>query len=80
MNNPSNPDAPSSASTQNEIIFTRLQQTPNEWVEMTELARLAGCFAVNSRMADIRRVRQVTIENRQETKGRKRHSFYKLVA
>lgn len=76
MNDPNN--NPSQA----DKILKRLQETPNEWVPMPELAQISGAYAVHSRITNLRK-RKLTIPNRQEPDlrggSRKRLSYYKLI-
>ena len=46
--------AAGSRPTQNDLILARLMRTPGEWVSMPDLAEAAGCYAVHSRIADLR--------------------------
>jgi hypothetical protein len=45
---------PSAGETQCDIILAVLEQARGEWVPMTELAAAAGCYAVHSRISDLR--------------------------
>ena len=62
---------------QNEIILKRLQQTPNQFVEMPDLVRLSGSYAINSRCADLRKQGYV-IENYIKRFDGKNYSYYIL--
>ncbi len=61
-----------------EIILSRLEETPNRWVSMKSLAYAADCFAVNSRVADLRK-RGLDIRNKTKQVDGKTYSYYKLV-
>ena len=67
------------APTQARSILARLEQSPNEWVAMTELGKYAGCWAVHSRIAEIREKYGRTVENRCHKVEGRTHSFYRLV-
>jgi hypothetical protein len=41
--------------TQAQLILARLEETPGEWVAMTDLGYTAGCWAVHSSIAEIRK-------------------------
>lgn len=62
-------------------VLAKLKETPGEWVEMPELARACGGFAVHSRISELRHKRGLTIEHKEESiKGsRQRASFYRLI-
>jgi RIO-like serine/threonine protein kinase len=67
--------------TQNEKIEAYLRSRRGEWVPMPTLAKVARCFAVNSRAANIREKLQkvgLTVKNRKEYHGRTVHSFYRI--
>jgi hypothetical protein len=70
-----------SESTQNTLILGRLSATPNEWVPMPELCRIANSLSCHTRINDLRKEGGHHIENKQETqKGtRRRESYYRLV-
>ena len=59
------------------IILARLQSSPGEWVPMPTLARMAGGYAVHSRISDLR-TRGHVIDHCNRRFGRKTHSFYRL--
>jgi len=63
--------------TQNDTIAETLLARRGEWVPMTQLGRAAGCWAVHSRIADLRK-RGMQIENRKEKRKGKVHSSYRL--
>jgi len=64
--------------TQNQAIQQVLEKHRNQWVEMPTLARAADCFAVHSRIADLRK-RGLRIRNKTEVgKTGKKLSFYML--
>jgi hypothetical protein len=68
---------------QADIILARLVRTPNEWVPMPELARLANAFAVHSRIAELNARRGIVIENRIKGGGRcgqPRMSYYRITS
>lgn len=58
-------------------ILDALQYERGHWVPMPDLARIAGAFAVHSRIADLRK-RGHRIEAMQQRHGRKVWSFYRL--
>jgi hypothetical protein len=58
-------------------ILAELESKRGHWVPMPDLARIAGCFAVHSRIADLRK-RGHRIESMQDRHGRKVWSFYRL--
>ena len=65
--------------TQNAKLAMLFLDRPREWVPMTELARVLGCFAVHSRVADVRRrfaEKGGDIFNRTRLVDGQRHSFY----
>lgn len=64
--------------TQTQAILARLEQTPGEWVSMTELGSVAGCWAVHSRIAEIRKGGR-DVKNKCHKVEGKKHSFYRLV-
>jgi hypothetical protein len=72
-------------STQCSIILARLMDREGEWVPMPELADLAGCYAVNSRVSNLRDQLRDTgsrhiIENRVETGPHQlKRSFYRII-
>jgi len=69
--------SPAAGISQCDRILDRLQRTPGEWVPMPALARVAGAYAVHSRISDLRsKGYRIDHENRQT--GRKIHSFYRL--
>lgn len=61
-----------------EIILAALQNKAGEWVSLPELAFSSGSMAVHSRISDLRE-RGHLIEHRNQRKGRKVHSSYRLV-
>jgi hypothetical protein len=63
---------------QNERIARCLWEHLGSWVSIKVLAAAAECFAVHSRVADLRK-RGWIIENRQECVGRQRHSYYRIL-
>lgn len=60
------------------VILRILSASPGRWVPMPELAQAAGCYAVHSRVADLRK-RGHTIEHRNEWAGRVCRSCYRIV-
>lgn len=74
---PATIDAPS----QCEVILAALQESAG-WVPMPLLAARAGCYAVHSRIADLRRRGCLILnrtENVREGKRLVRRSFYRLL-
>lgn len=63
--------------TQNDIILSSLREHIGSWVAMPILASAAGCYAVHSRISDLRK-RGFTIHSRIENREGKRHSYYRL--
>jgi hypothetical protein len=66
--------------TQCAIILARLQAARGAWVPMVELAAEAGCYAVHSRIADLRRRGHNIPKPRQTRVGRSCHTDYQLLA
>lgn len=64
--------------TQNQAILAELSRRHGQWVAMPELAAVAGCYAVHSRISDLRKDGHV-IETRIEG-TRPRRSAYRLVS
>ena len=62
-----------------DLIMLALTARAGEWVAMPYLARIAGGYAVHSRIADLRR-RGHRIDHRNLRSGRKTHSFYRLAS
>ncbi|NBW20942.1 MAG: hypothetical protein EBR82_74575 [Caulobacteraceae bacterium] len=60
-------------------ILAALESKRGHWVAMPDLARIAGGYAVHSRIAELR-TRGHRIESMQERRGRKVWSFYRLEA
>jgi hypothetical protein len=60
-------------------ILAELESKRGQWVPMPDLARIAGGFAVHSRIADLR-ARGHRIEAMQDRRGRKVWSYYRLEA
>ena len=58
-------------------ILAELESKRGQWVPMPDLARIAGGYAVHSRIADLRK-RGHRIEAMQERRGRKVWSYYML--
>lgn len=67
--------------TQTDRILRMLNEHRGTFVPMTELASIGGCFAVHSRIADIRK-RGVPVENRQrhDKQTGRRLSYYRIPA
>ena len=63
---------------QNEKVLNRLKQTPNQWVSMIDLARIAESYAINSRAADLRKQGHI-IENKTERVDGKTYSYYRIL-
>ena len=51
--------------TQNAVLQSIFQQYPNQWLDMVDLGRQIGAWAVHSRVADLRTKHCMTIECRQ---------------
>lgn len=68
------------AASQTKTILAELKKNEGEWVPMPHLALTAQCFAVRSRIDELRK-RGHTIVNKSERDKatRKVHSYYKLV-
>ena len=64
-------------SSQSSIILSELETTPNEWVPMPHLASVAKCYAVNSRVSDLREVGH-NIVNKVDRVDGKAISYYML--
>ena len=62
-----------------DAILAALEYERGHWVPMPDLARIAGCYAVHSRIAELR-ARGHVISQRSERSGRKIMSFYRLEA
>ena len=58
-------------------ILAELESKRGHWVPMPDLARIAGGFAVHSRIADLRN-RGHRISHMNNKRGRKVWSFYRL--
>lgn len=63
---------------QNNLIYEELRRNANQWVSMVHLAKMAGSYAVNSRVSNLREKGSI-IENKVEKVDGKNHSYYKLV-
>lgn len=68
----------SASPTQCEIILQALKSRIGQWVAMPDLATEAGCFAVHSRISDLREA-GYRIETKIEG-HRPRKSFYRLLS
>jgi hypothetical protein len=66
--------------TQAQAILSRLEMSRGEWVAMTELGKYAGCWAVHSRIAEIRTKHGRKVENKTKRVEGKTHSYYRLIA
>ena len=66
---------------QTQIIWDFLSERKGDWVAMTTLGMEASCWAVHSRIADIRAYGQ-PVENKLETCPitKKRFSYYRIPA
>ena len=60
-------------------ILAELESKRGQWVPMPDLARIAGGYAVHSRIAELRK-RGHRIEAMQERRGGKVWSYYRLKA
>ena len=58
-------------------ILAELESNRGHWVAMPDLARIAGGFAVHSRIADLRK-RGHRISHMNNKRGRKVWSYYRL--
>lgn len=58
-------------------ILAALEYERGQWVPMPDLARIAGGYAVHSRIAELR-ARGHRIEAMQDRRGRKVWSYYRL--
>jgi biotin operon repressor len=67
----------SAGASQNARILAALEEHRGIWVPMPLLAAESGAFAVHSRIADLRK-EGLTIEQRNQRKGRSIHSSYRL--
>lgn len=61
------------------LILAELESKRGHWVAMPNLARIAGGFAVHSRIADLRK-RGHRISHMNDKRGRKVWSYYRLEA
>lgn len=62
----------------NEIILNALEKSGG-WVPMTSLGNFAGCWAVHSRIADLRRKGHQILNRLEVTKDGKKLSYYRLL-
>ena len=62
---------------QNDLVERRLQETPDQWVEMPELCKVSGSYNIHTRISELRK-RGHQISNKQETVNGQRYSYYKL--
>ena len=61
-------------------ILRLLQAANGEWVELTTLAREAGCYAISERVSELRRKHGYPIENQTyQAKDNQKHSRYRLL-
>jgi hypothetical protein len=70
---------PTAGTSQCDLILAALLMQPGQWLPMTYLGRVAGCWAVHSRISDLRR-RGHVIDQRNERAGRKILSSYRINA
>lgn len=63
--------------TRNRLILAELMRRQGKWVPMTLLAKIGRCFAVHSRISDIREM-GFDVRNKIEWRGREAFSFYQL--
>jgi hypothetical protein len=59
------------------LILAELESKRGQWVAMPDLVRIAGAFAVHSRIADLRS-RGHRISHMNNKRGRKVWSYYRL--
>lgn len=64
--------------TQNQLILAELSKRHGEWVPMPDLAAAAGCYAVHSRIADLRAAGHAIATKL--TGVRPRKSYYRLIS
>lgn len=69
---------PTEGETQCAAILRRLIEAKGEWVEMPELARVSGAYAVHSRIADLRKAGWPIPPPKLTRKGRTVCSYYRL--
>lgn len=63
-----------------DIILAQLKAQAGQWVSMTTLGMAAGCWAVHSRIADLRRKGHAILNRTVHVRYPKRKlSFYQLV-
>lgn len=67
-----------SGCSQCDAILARLRERAGAWVQMPELCRVSGAYAVHSRISDLR-ARGHEIEQRSKRAGRTVQSAYRLV-
>ena len=61
-------------------ILRLLTEARGEWVELTTLAREAGCYAISERVSELRRKHGYPIENQTyQAKDNQKHSRYRLL-
>lgn len=65
--------------TQCDRILDALQAAPGEWVSLITLWKASGSMAVHSRITDLRKKRNLIIEQRNQYKGKQCHSSYRLI-
>lgn len=65
---------------QNQAIHKELTRHRGKWVPMPALARAADCYAVHSRIADLRKSGLQILNRTEQGQSGKRLSFYKLVS
>ena len=62
---------------QSDRIHRRLRESSGEWVDLPELVKCSGAYAVHSRVSDLRK-RGVHVEHRNIRHGKTVMSFYRL--
>jgi len=69
---------PAAGLSQCDLILAELSRNANQWIPMPHLGDVSGSRNVHSRIDDLKK-RGHQIENKQITKGRQRHSFYRIL-
>ena len=71
-------DVEQGGESQEDAILDILQHSlPGHWIPMKRLGEIAGCWAVHSRIAGLRK-KGFVIENHVERTSKPFHSFYRL--
>lgn len=70
----------SAGASQCDLILAELERADGAWVGLPLLHAASGSMAVHSRIADLRTRRGLTIEHRNQRKGRTIHSSYRLIS